>query len=814
MFLTQRPRPVHHFRPLQRGVATILIVLLVGIAMTGAALGVAYSVKGAQERAATTQASTASQMAAWAGVEVLTRYLQQLGSRAAIQTALAGDPSPAINMTLPDTAIDGTRITLSARPQTPLLASSALPALLSMLVTAQDTQTGTSTVLNVVYDLGLAAPNPAGPGKESPGCSPGFELHEDTVFMGGEQSLSQANSPLSILVRGRFTVPLGANIVSGFESIVATDEVEILAEVDVNRIHSNASVRLAGNAVATEILAVKNVTLDFESGYGFAQKIWANGDIFLEGGNTDEVYAIKGDVTVTSAAAAPDRFQNAPLVANPSGAGRVALVGDEVHDKILAKGKVDVTSGEVSLLQAEGLVSGSGLGRVAEVVTASDFSCPTAWGAGRVSTLSAANQPAPNLTGCGGLIGVRGEEPLPPEVTPVEVPPPVFDARAPAVMAEANYRVSWNPGLGRIQVAVKNVKNISPANGAEEVYFLGDFAPAWVTDPSKKTVMSNGNTLTRAGFKDYLCKAFDGAGNCVCSQGQPTACTDTQPRATLCWAGTTWGANGCFAYDAATNTFELSGHSLLPGVYWFDGNVKLEMNHTVSTLIATGNITSGVLQNAAVEAVNFAGINAICEANLGNLETANVTNDNSTGQKRFVRLLETLKDNSDLRAALGFDPNDPDFLTPDYRYVHRDFVGYYPTDSCVEAAGRWTFKPKTYANFALAAGSRAGTAYVGGDIHFETNNNIYGSVLAGNTLKAKYDFKIQGLLSAYGQQASAGENRFERSVNATLVDRPYFTPNPFNKKDCQNAAATSSTSSTESTPLAPFNVKMRWAKYL
>jgi hypothetical protein len=62
----------------QRGVATLLIVLMVGLAVSVTVAGTIYSLRGAQAHQLTTHSATAAQAAAWRGVEALRLYLLQV----------------------------------------------------------------------------------------------------------------------------------------------------------------------------------------------------------------------------------------------------------------------------------------------------------------------------------------------------------------------------------------------------------------------------------------------------------------------------------------------------------------------------------------------------------------------------------------------------------------------------------------------------------------------------------------------------------------------------------------------------------------
>ncbi|PZU25844.1 MAG: hypothetical protein DI584_12965, partial [Stenotrophomonas sp.] len=55
----------------QRGVATLLIVLMVGLAVSVTVAATIYSLRGTQSQQLTTHSATAAQAAAWRGVEAL-----------------------------------------------------------------------------------------------------------------------------------------------------------------------------------------------------------------------------------------------------------------------------------------------------------------------------------------------------------------------------------------------------------------------------------------------------------------------------------------------------------------------------------------------------------------------------------------------------------------------------------------------------------------------------------------------------------------------------------------------------------------------
>ena len=69
-------------RTRQRGIATVLIVLLTGLGLTAGVLGTVSYVRDSQEQDRTAHAQTQAQMKAWTGAEVVQQYLGQLDGAA------------------------------------------------------------------------------------------------------------------------------------------------------------------------------------------------------------------------------------------------------------------------------------------------------------------------------------------------------------------------------------------------------------------------------------------------------------------------------------------------------------------------------------------------------------------------------------------------------------------------------------------------------------------------------------------------------------------------------------------------------------
>ena len=74
-------RPVRPLAP-QRGIATVLILLLVGLSLSAAVFGTAHYIRSQQQQDVAAHAQTQAQMKAWTGAEVVQQYLGQLDGTA------------------------------------------------------------------------------------------------------------------------------------------------------------------------------------------------------------------------------------------------------------------------------------------------------------------------------------------------------------------------------------------------------------------------------------------------------------------------------------------------------------------------------------------------------------------------------------------------------------------------------------------------------------------------------------------------------------------------------------------------------------
>ncbi|MBP9941295.1 MAG: hypothetical protein KBF33_07845 [Comamonas sp.] len=118
------PNPIHPFKAQQNGIATVLIILLVGLSLSAAVLGTGHYIRNQQQQDVATHALTQAQMKAWTGAELVQQYLQQLQESGQLNALY--EKSVPFDLTLSGTgvtgavlasitALDGTAGTVKAR---------------------------------------------------------------------------------------------------------------------------------------------------------------------------------------------------------------------------------------------------------------------------------------------------------------------------------------------------------------------------------------------------------------------------------------------------------------------------------------------------------------------------------------------------------------------------------------------------------------------------------------------------------------------------------------------------------------------------
>ena len=418
----------------QRGVATILVILMVGVGLVTVSLGTLHTVRSAQERQLVAHAQVNSQAGVWAAVDVVRQYLQTL-SAAQLSTLDTNQPWTISGTEgLTQTVI----ITGIVAPVAPLTEYRITAHVQAAALAAKST-----SVLEVVYEV-------------RPGSAPqNFSLNGVLDFYN------------DLNVRGGITlnVPGGANFnVDGDFSVTSAS----ISGIGLGMLKVTGDITI-GSAVDASQIWGRNITLkesaSVKHAYAFGRLV-ADGGTVAGGAITAKAATCCGNITTEGNAKAKGLHAN----------GRVALGGGQVEQLVEALGDVDVTSGgtaygsintrqkitapgggSATSLEARGNISLVGRGLYSAGITAvGNISCGNAWYPEYPSLRAGGT-----ITGCymGGAQRVN-----PPPVVnimnmldPVQLSRPTVNTWA--LRAAANYAFEYVNG--NLTVTVNSVNGIT-----------------------------------------------------------------------------------------------------------------------------------------------------------------------------------------------------------------------------------------------------------------------------------------------------------------------------------------------------------------
>ena len=535
----RRPHHLDTLAARQRGIATVLILLLVGLALTAAVLATAHHIQGQQQQDVTTHAQTQAQLKAWTGAELVRQYLEQLQANGHLDTLR--------EQLLPlELTLTGTNVTDTVLARITAVGSAPDNTLTAQItgIAALDSRAEARAMLEVVYAPGAGStPPPTAP-------RPTVLNYNRNLTLGGSIKIEKDagdDTPYEIRVLGDI-VTLG-NSITGVDRLLSTGSIHIGSGSAFAELHANCDVKLTGSVTAARVLARRNAC--FTGSARATEKIRANGSVETaasqpkiaagaqpQGPDACAAPAPQNDTTVPTcwlpeppAPPAPRPFHGVYLRGGSAGAIDIETAGD-----IYLTG-----SGTISKLLAQGDLFVPGSGKVTQGTVGGQLLEVKAWNTNNVQ-----------VTTQTGLTVALPAVPL------VSIATETFNAND--YRASANYAFTVDAN-GYRKVTVRQVQGL-----ADGEYFLGDY--------------------TGGGYKDYLCTQVSGA------VASPTCTAPATPAATatLCQGYSAW--NGCFTHGP--DGWKINGQSMAPGVAWFAGNLEVANGSYFNTFIATGNIkTSG-----------------------------------------------------------------------------------------------------------------------------------------------------------------------------------------------------------------------------
>ena len=190
-------RPAPPLAP-QRGIATVLILLLVGLSLSAAVFGTAHYIRSHQQQDVAAHAQTQAQMKAWTGAELVRQYLQQLQDSGELAALYA--KAPPFDLELSGGGVtDVVLARITASDSTAKTVTARITG-----VTAPDSSAEARAVLEVVYAVG------AGSGTAPSQCATPIRsstvLRGDVTITGGTTSFTSGGSYTDLAIDGNLTI--------------------------------------------------------------------------------------------------------------------------------------------------------------------------------------------------------------------------------------------------------------------------------------------------------------------------------------------------------------------------------------------------------------------------------------------------------------------------------------------------------------------------------------------------------------------------------------------------------------------------------
>lgn len=453
--MNRRRAPTFNGSTFQRGMATLLTVLLGAIALTVTALGVLYLVGSSGQKQFAVHASTNAKAGAWAGVELIRKYLIE---RANVSTTLTDLPS-GISVGLGSN-------TVSVSWQS-VVATSATQYRITANVRSQNGPARSSAVVQAVYDVSLG------------GSSPADVSLSSTLYIGHNLNMSGGivfkGDNARFVVNGSST--LSSASITGLKSLKATGNIVLGSAISVPEVFSNGTLTLNGGASTLNGSAL--------------------GDITVSSGGSQGVLSTNANLTISNGS-----------VAAGNALGFIAVSSGGSQGTLTAGKTISISNGTTTESDAVGNITISSWPTTTRVNSQATVTCPSQWWTQFSSIRAKATSgcPAANVV-APAAVSVNLMAPL----TALGVTQPKIDAYL--LQNSANYVFQYSNG--REMVTVNNVQGI--ANGTYYLGAYGwqsgrgwhDFLCAQVDTNGNCTSPSVPNASLRT-----ICQGFSTSNGC------------------------------------------------------------------------------------------------------------------------------------------------------------------------------------------------------------------------------------------------------------------------------------------------------------
>lgn len=446
----------------QQGIAAVLLVILLAIALTATSFGMMHVVRNTQEQHVAVHAVTHAQNGAWSAAEIMRQYL----SKTSIASLSTG------NVSIIVTGADEKAFDITAT-----------------ITDITEVSTGVYHVTATIFNTNENAGSTAGLGVTflvEPGGSTmtmveaSLDFHHDLDAAGGIQLITESGTLPNINVEGN--VNFDHLNITAVGDINATGSVTLGSGVSSTSVYADEDVYIKDTVTVGKVTTLGNYTA---VGGAYADVVWANGDVLLSTAgfhpNVNARGSIEvtmgshgnlksgGDVTIQSAAGSIDSIQ---------AAGDVALHSWHALGPVIAEG--DLTACPATTWETfEGIVVNGSI---------PESGCPD----------------SPKIVG-----GANNTVPVMAELTEFTMNPLVIDVWT--LKSEANYVFEYDTEAARPVVTVYNIAG--EEDGTE--YFIGNYSDGDHNDYLCSAFDEYGRCSTPEIPKIAICLGFSIRNACV-----------------------------------------------------------------------------------------------------------------------------------------------------------------------------------------------------------------------------------------------------------------------------------------------------------
>ena len=223
----------------QKGIATILTVMLVGIVLSVTILGTAYYIRAKQHAEVANHAVTNAQSGAWIGVELLRKYFESLNK------------NQIDSLQIGNAAIGLSGITASIDSITPPTNSTDPYQIIATIKNVSATSKAASSI-RVLYNIVPSTSSSGGSGGGT-GTTSAMDIYSDLDLSGGIKFSKNGTEKVGINVYGNFST--GGVGLTGIDTLSTTGNVTVTSSAYIKNIYTNGNVTLEGSARADLISA-------------------------------------------------------------------------------------------------------------------------------------------------------------------------------------------------------------------------------------------------------------------------------------------------------------------------------------------------------------------------------------------------------------------------------------------------------------------------------------------------------------------------------------------------------------------------------